>query len=100
MPVRELKSRTIAASAIASLLALGAMATTQAANAADLEKCAGIAAAGKNDCGTAVSACAGTAKQDRDAHAWILVPKGTCSKIAGGTVSADAMNKHGGGVAH
>jgi uncharacterized membrane protein len=98
MQVRELKSRTTAAIAIASLLTLGVLATTQAANAADLEKCAGIAAAGKNDCGTAVSACAGTAKQDRDAHAWILVPKGTCTKIAGGKVTTDAMNKHGGGV--
>jgi uncharacterized membrane protein len=47
-----------------------------------------------------VSACAGTAKQDRDAHAWVLVPKGTCSKIAGGTVTTDAMNKHGGGVSN
>jgi uncharacterized membrane protein len=70
------------------------------AKAADLEKCAGIAADGKNDCGTVVSACAGTAKQDRDAHAWVLVPKGTCSKIAGGTVTTDAMNKHGGGVSN
>ena len=100
MSVRVLKSRTTAAVAIASLLALNVMATTQAANAAALEKCAGIAAAGKNDCGTAVSSCAGTATQDRDAHAWVLVPKGTCTKIAGGRVSTDPMNKHGGGVEH
>jgi len=92
------KPRTIAAGAVASLLALGFMATSQAAKAADLEKCAGIAAAGKNDCGTAVSSCAGTAKQDRDSHAWVLVPKGTCAKIAGGVVTTDPMNKHGGGV--
>ena len=98
MSVGKVKSHTTAAIAIASLLALGVMATTQAANAADLEKCAGIAAAGHNDCGTPVSSCAGTSKEDRDAHAWVLVPKGTCSKIAGGRVSTDAMNKHGGGV--
>jgi uncharacterized membrane protein len=94
------KSRTMVASALTALLALGGIGTSHSAKAADLEKCAGIAAAGKNDCGTAVSACAGTAKQDRDAHAWVLVPKGTCSKIAGGTVTTDAMNKHGGGVSH
>jgi uncharacterized membrane protein len=94
------KSRTMVASTLTALLALGGVATSHSAKAADFEKCAGIAAAGKNDCGTAVSACAGTAKLDRDAHAWVLVPKGTCSKIAGGTVTADAMNKHGGGVSN
>jgi uncharacterized membrane protein len=94
------KSRTMVASALTALLALGGIATSHSAKAADFEKCAGIAAAGKNDCGTAVSACAGTAKQDRDAHAWVLVPKGTCSRIAGGTVTTDAMNKHGGGVSN
>ena len=94
------KSRTMVASALTALLALGGIAISHNAKAADLEKCAGIAAAGKNDCGTAVSSCAGTAKQDRDAHAWVLVPKGTCSRIAGGTVTTDPMNKHGGGVSH
>ena len=91
------KSRVVAAGAVASLLALGFLATSQA-QAADMEKCAGIVAAGKNDCGTPVSACAGSVKQDRDAHAWILVPKGTCARIAGGMVTTDPMNKHGGGV--
>jgi len=92
------KSRAVAAGAVASLLALGFLATSQAAQAAEMEKCAGIVAAGKNDCGTPVSACAGSVKQDRDAHAWILVPKGTCARIAGGVVTTDPMNKHGGGV--
>lgn len=92
------RSRTMAAGAMASLLALGVAATSQSARAADFEKCAGIAAAGKNDCGTQVSSCAGTATQDRDAHAWVLVPKGTCSKIAGGVITSDPMNKHGGGT--
>jgi uncharacterized membrane protein len=94
----SMKSRSVTAGAVASLLALGAVAVSQGAQAADLEKCAGIAAAGKNDCGTPVSACAGSVKQDRDAHAWVLVPKGTCEKIAGGVVTTDPMNKHGGGV--
>ena len=93
------KSRKAVIGAMASLMAFGSLATAQAAHAADFEKCAGIAAAGKNDCGTPVSACAGSAKQDRDAHAWVLVPKGTCEKIAGGVVTTDPMNKHGGGVA-
>jgi uncharacterized membrane protein len=91
--------RSVAAGAITALLAAGAMAVAHKAAAADYEKCAGIAAAGKNDCGTSVSSCAGTAKQDRDPHAWVLLPKGTCLKIAGGTVTTDPMNKHGGAAA-
>ena len=93
------KSRNAIIGAVASLMAVGFLATATTAHAADLEKCAGIAAAGKNDCGTPVSACAGSVKQDRDSHAWVLVPKGTCEKIAGGTVTTDPLNKHGGGVA-
>jgi len=89
----SINSKKIAIGAVTAMLALGAIGT---ASAADFEKCAGIAAAGKNDCGTAVSSCAGTATQDKDAHAWVLVPKGTCTKIAGGMVSNDPMNKHGG----
>jgi uncharacterized membrane protein len=59
----------------------------------DNEKCAGIVKAGKNDCGTSKSSCAGTAKADRDPEAWIYVPKGTCERIAGGTVVADSRKK-------
>ena len=75
----------IIASAIAGLFALGAGAPAFAAKGG-MEKCAGIAKAGKNDCGTATSSCAGTAKKDNEANAWIYVPKGTCEKIAGGKV--------------
>jgi uncharacterized membrane protein len=91
-----IKKRETVAIAMTSLLALASLGAIQSASAADFEKCAGVAAAGKNDCGTSVSSCAGTGKMDRDAHAWILVPKGTCAKIAGGTVSTDPNDKHGG----
>ena len=50
------------------------------------EKCAGVAKAGMNDCGTSQHACAGQAKADNDGEEWIYVPKGTCDKIAGGKV--------------
>jgi uncharacterized membrane protein len=78
-------------SAIAGIVALGLTIGSQAAYAAkgDMEKCAGVAKAGKNDCGSAGNSCAGTAKTDREKDAWIAVPKGTCEKIAGGTVVAD-----------
>lgn len=91
-------SKPLIHAAFASLVALGLSATPPAAFAAkgDMEKCAGITKAGKNDCGTSKSACAGTATADRDAEAWIFVPTGTCSKIAGGTVTDKAENVHGG----
>lgn len=50
------------------------------------EKCFGIVA-GKNDCQTAASSCAGTSKKDAQADARAHVPAGTCAKIAGGTMA-------------
>ena len=52
------------------------------------EKCAGVAKAGKNDCQTAASSCAGTSKKDQQADAWVYVPEGTCAKIVGGSVKS------------
>ena len=54
----------------------------------DFEKCYGIAKAGSNDCQTMSNSCAGTAKRDRQADAWIYVPEGVCGKVAGGVVKA------------
>lgn len=76
----------IAAAALAAALALPAAAAH--AQDAKNEKCFGVAKAGKNDCQTAASSCAGTAKKDRQGDAWIAVPAGTCAKIAGGSLTA------------
>ena len=92
-----MKKEHIINGAIASLLAFGAVTTGEAfAASGSAEKCAGVAKAGKNDCGTSVSSCAATAKADRDPEAWILVPKGTCEKIAGGHLQTSADAKPGG----
>lgn len=82
-------STLIIQSAVASLLALGMTAGGGSAFAAKggIDHCAGIAKAGKNDCGTATTSCAGTSKVDRDKNAWIAVPKGTCEKIIGGRLA-------------
>jgi uncharacterized membrane protein len=92
------KSNTVIRSAVASLLALGiAGAATEALAAkGDNEKCAGIVKAGKNDCGTSVNSCAGTAKTDNDKEAWVFLPKGTCEKIAGGRVQTSEYAQPGG----
>ena len=76
--------------AVTGLLAAGFAAVTQAGPAPEpkfaAEKCFGIAKAGKNDCQTAATACAGTSKKDNQADAWIYVPKGTCEKIVGASL--------------
>lgn len=50
----------------------------------DRERCYGIVRAGRNDCGTARHACAGQAKRDGETGEWVMLPAGTCLKIAGG----------------
>lgn len=76
-------------SAITGALALGLTATAaQAGDKVQMEKCYGISKTGKNDCQTASSACAGTAKKDGQKDAWIYIPKGTCEKIIGGQLAA------------
>lgn len=48
-----------------------------------MEKCYGVVKAGKNDCQTATSSCAGTSKVDGQKDAWVLVPAGLCDRLAG-----------------
>jgi uncharacterized membrane protein len=92
-------TRYVITAAIAALTSGGMLAATtaQAAGAvvcAEQERCYGIAKAGKNDCATSTSACSGGAKQDNLKDAWIYVPKGTCQKVAGGTLATpDAKKK-------
>ena len=73
--------------AIAGALAAGFAAAASAQPAPTptfkAEKCYGIAKAGKNDCQTANTACAGTSKKDNQGDAWIYVPAGTCDRIVG-----------------
>jgi uncharacterized membrane protein len=81
--------RQILTSAIGGLLALGVV--SMDANAADMknmERCWGIAKAGHNDCSSNKSAhsCAGQATRDNDPMDFVAVPKGTCAKIAHGSL--------------
>ena len=54
----------------------------------NLEKCYGVAVRGKNDCGEGAHSCVGQATHDRDKASFILLPKGDCQKIAGGSSKA------------
>ena len=76
-------TRTVIMSAVA--LAFTMAATADAGPAPkpkfEAEKCYGIAKAGKNDCETKNSSCAGTSRRDNQSDAWIYMPKGTCDRI-------------------
>lgn len=73
------KSNLMMAVALAGLIASGT------ANAANNEKCYGIALAGQNDCAskTGSHSCAGQSTKDKDANEWKYVAKGTCSSLGG-----------------
>jgi uncharacterized membrane protein len=58
--------------------------TDAVAAAQTTEKCYGIVKAGLNDCATGKHSCAGSATEDRQPDAFLLVPKGLCVKIVGG----------------
>lgn len=52
------------------------------AEAAEKEKCYGVALAGENDCKAGAGThCAGTSTVDYQGNAWKLVPKGTCESM-------------------
>ena len=71
-----------AAALLASLAAGVAMAQTQPAAEAKMEKCYGVSMAGQNDCKAgAGTSCAATSKVDYQADAWKNVPAGTCTSI-------------------
>jgi len=59
------------------------------------EKCAGVAKAGKNDCGSTDGrhSCSGKAEKDSDPTEWLYLPKGACEKITGGKVVGEKMAK-------
>ena len=80
-------SKAIASAAVAGLFALTTLGAVGTAYAEDKpEKCYGIVKAGKNDCQTSSGSCAGTARNDGQADAWIYLPKGTCEKIVGASL--------------
>ena len=79
----------ILSATIGSLLVLGLASNANAADKKmEMEKCFGIAKAGMNDCSSNKSAhsCAGQATKSNDPMDFVAVPKGTCDKIAGGSM--------------
>jgi uncharacterized membrane protein len=80
-------TQLVSSTAIASLMAFGAATVVRAGDwttgkDVKVEKCYGVAKAGKNDCAGKSNGCAGEVKVDNDPDAWIYVPAGVCEKIA------------------
>jgi uncharacterized membrane protein len=88
------KREKIIASALSAFITVTAAGSTLAAEkATDTEKCYGIAKIGMNDCATATDSCAGSAKKDQQSDAFLLLPKGLCSKIVGGSLTSSEPAK-------
>lgn len=85
-----MKTKTaLLSTAVGSLLAFGmTVMSAQAAEEANTEKCYGVAKAGKNDCAGTAHSCAGQSKTDAGGKEWIKLPKGTCERIVGGSLTA------------
>ncbi|MBA1274776.1 BufA1 family periplasmic bufferin-type metallophore [Stutzerimonas azotifigens] len=77
-----MKTVTLTAAALALVSLASIASAADDAKDANMEKCFGVAMAGKNDCKAgAGTSCSGTAKTDYQGNAWKLVPAGTCTSI-------------------
>jgi uncharacterized membrane protein len=86
--------RRIATATLAAAVGLAAFASGSGARAQPvkpepgMERCYGIAARAKNDCAAGAHSCAGQSTAARDPKSFVYLPKGACSKIEGGKLSA------------
>ncbi len=91
MSTRTLLPAFALATALGSVLAMSA-APANAEQKAGMEKCYGVALAGKNDCAAGPgTTCAGTSKHADQGNAWKMVPAGTCVT----TKSSTSATGHG-----
>ncbi|WP_199911708.1 BufA1 family periplasmic bufferin-type metallophore [Dongshaea marina] len=84
-----MKKQLTLVAAITGVLAVGSLTMSAPAIAGKgaMEKCYGVAKAGKNDCATKNSSCAGTSKTNGQKDAFVAVPKGLCNKLVGGSLT-------------
>ncbi len=87
MNKRQIQNTAVIAAALgATILAVYTNTNWLSKNhkAGERERCYNVVRTGKNDCGTAKHACASQATMDADPEEFIMVPKGLCTRIAGG----------------
>lgn len=75
-------SAAFVAGAVASALSAGSLSLTTSAQAAESEKCYGVALAGQNDCAAGPgTTCKGTSVVDYQGNSFKLVDAGTCATM-------------------
>jgi len=84
MTMTSTSKTAILAAAVSSLLMVTATAFADDDNS---EKCYGVAKAGKNDCAGAAHACAGQSTKSANPKEWVKLPKGTCERLVGGSLT-------------
>ena len=90
MSATAFKTATLAAMFGAMAMAVATTGTAADKPMADkpaMEKCFGVAKAGKNDCAAGTHSCAGQATKDMDKSSFVELPAGVCGKIAGGSLT-------------
>ena len=86
-----MRNTLISASALAAALVLvGCAGSAKQTAQAEAEHCFGIAKTGMNDCKAGSHSCKGMSTVDADPQSFIMVPAGTCEKLAGGSLQAKA----------
>ncbi len=88
-------SALVTASALAAAVSMASAFSVMADDGAmngdmkmDMEKCYGVVKAGANDCAGAGHSCAGQASADASSSEFIMLPAGTCAKLAGGDTTS------------
>jgi uncharacterized membrane protein len=83
-----MNKKLIIGGAIASAITMAAATSSVTLAGSDkMEKCYGVAKAGKNDCAAGPgTSCAGSSTKDGQGNAWMYVPKGSCEKLVGGSL--------------
>lgn len=95
-----LKTQHIVAIAIALTAGVCLLAFNNIADAdASMEKCYGIAKAGKNDCDQNVTTC-DKSVIDGDPNYYMWVPTGSCDRIVGGMTAIGAGTSPGAGMSN
>lgn len=80
-----MKKQLLGLAVLATLAGAGVASAEEAKT--EMEKCYGVAKAGKNDCASkdGVNSCAGSSTRDGDKNDWISVPAGLCDRLVNGT---------------
>jgi uncharacterized membrane protein len=84
-----MNKKTFISSVILGIASIAATSTPALAfKYSKMEKCYGVVKAGQNDCSakSGSHSCAGSAKVDGSKDEWVLLRKGSCERIVGGSL--------------